>query len=130
MNVRSATSGVPATRPPKAVIGGWLSDEEGESFATYAAEIGIDTSALATLLIAREMSENGLGATRANGRSPPLLKGRRISARTARRDLRDRFRAHAAGFGMSSDSAAAAVFRAELEERWLGKVIGLHRESS
>jgi hypothetical protein len=113
----------------QAVIGGWLSDAEGGAFVQYAAEIGIDSAALATLLLVRELSEDGLCTIRTDGRITAVQKERRITARTVRHDLKERFRAHAAKHGLSSDAAAAAIFRTELGERWLGKCLGLTGES-
>ncbi|MBY8332388.1 hypothetical protein [Qipengyuania pacifica] len=114
----------------KSVIGGWLSEEEGATFAEYASQIGIDAAALATLLLMKELSEGKLGATRKPVINSPVRKGRRVTARTSRLDLKQRFNNHAAAHGLSSDAAAAAVFRTELQERWLGKCVGLFRESS
>lgn len=113
----------------KSVIGGWLSEEEGAAFAEYASQIGIDAAALATLLLIKELSEGKLGATRKPVINSPVRKGRRVTARTSRLDLKQRFQDHAAAHGFSSDAAATALFRTELQERWLGRCVGLSGES-
>ncbi|MEC9068126.1 MAG: hypothetical protein VX569_12695 [Pseudomonadota bacterium] len=113
----------------KSVIGGWLSEEEGAAFVEYASQIGIDSAALATLLLMRELSEGKLGPTRKGVISSPVRKGRRVTARTSRPDLKKRFHEHAAACGLSSDAAAAALFRKELKEKWLGRCVGIRGES-
>lgn len=110
-------------RPQKVVIGGWLSEADGDAFHAYALEIGIDSAALATLLIARELGQPRMADILDPATLTVVRKERRISARTAQTELKARFAEHAAMHGISSDGAAAAVFRAELKEKWLGKCV-------
>lgn len=109
----------------KVVIGGWLSEPDGDAFNAYALEIGIDSAALATLLIVRELNQPRMADILASEALTFVRKERRISARTARVELKARFAEHAAKYDASSDGAAAAVFRAELAEKWLGKCVGV-----
>lgn len=108
------------------VVGGWLSESEGVAFIEYASEIGVDSAALATILLMREINHDRLGSLLDREGGSPVHKDRRVSARAKHSGLKERFACHAAKCGVSSDAAAAAVFRAELRERWLGKCIGLH----
>lgn len=104
-------------------IGGWLSNSEGQAFAAYAAEIGIDSAALATILINREIQCANLPNLVGAGEKGQVHKGKRITARTKRTELKSLFATHAAKHGLSSDAAAATVFRAELNEKWLEKCL-------
>jgi hypothetical protein len=114
----------PEKRPQKVVIGGWLSKADGDAFHAYALEIGIDSAALATLLITRELRQRRMADILDPEALTVVRKERRISARTAQAKLKARFVEHAAMHGISSDGAAAAIFRAELREKWLGKCLG------
>lgn len=114
----------------RATIGGWLSKPQGKEFEAYAAEIGLDLAALATILIVKELNHDRLAGLVAPKPTSRTDKGRRISARTKQADLKRRFADHAAKHGLSSDAAASVLFRCELSERWLGKCLGLSGEST
>lgn len=99
---------------------GYLSSAEATDFREHAAGGGIDVSALANLLITRELRIGRL----------PNLKGRfsvhlppadrtKIVAYLRDRDTKQAFGAHAGAAGLRPTPAAALLFRAELEERWL-----------
>jgi len=111
------------------VIGGWLSEADGAEFADYASSLGIDCSALATLLLVRELAANRLEYMLASV-SAPYRKEKRVSARSVRLDLKARFSKHAKDNNVSCDAAAAAVFRTELAERWLIRCLLHEGESS
>ncbi len=107
------------------IVGAWLSEKEGVDFIDYAAQIGIDSTALATILLVRELNHDRL--TRLSGYlvDRPVRKERRVSARAKHSGFKERFAEHAMRHGLSSDAAAAAVFRAELREKWLSQCVGL-----
>ncbi|MEO1969123.1 MAG: hypothetical protein ABGW87_10475 [Sphingomonadaceae bacterium] len=111
-------------------IGGWLSKADGERFQALALEVGLDESALATILVVRELKVRFL----ASGcfeltRSKPV-KEKRITARPKRAELKVQFREYSKALGSSMDATAAALFRKEIAENWLGNIIGAHREST
>lgn len=108
-------------------IGGWLSKEDGKKFQDYADLVGLDLAALATLLIVRELNHDRLGALAEKGGSNP--KGKRITAASAKPDLKAQFSDHAEQYGLSSDAAASRLFRAELTEGWLSNCLGIAMES-
>jgi len=99
---------------------------EQAAFHSYAERFGLNMSAVAILLLARELRLRRL--THLCGRYPPekgaLLDGK-IIAYLHGRDLKEAFRLHAANAHMRPGPAAAAVFRAELTEQWLERVIGM-----
>jgi hypothetical protein len=106
-------------------IGGWLSKADGLAFAEYAAEIGIDLAALATILLVRELNHDRLGVLRPLSDAGHAEKGKRVSVRPKRSDLKEEFGQHALRHNLSPDAATSILFRAELRERWLGKCLGL-----
>lgn len=106
-------------------LGGWLTQAQGIEFESYAAEIGLDLAALATILVVRELNHDRLAALIAQGHAHPPIKDRRVSARTRQAEIKLRFADHARKHRLSPDAAASAVFRAELNERWLGKCLGI-----
>lgn len=108
----------------KGPIGGWLSVEEGVEFEAYANTLGIDLAALATILVVRELNCDNLSRLDSTGPRPRVSKGKRISARTKQADLKERFGLHALQRGIKPDSAASALFRAELSEHWLWTCLG------
>lgn len=111
-------------------IGGWLTLQQGFEFTEYATKIGIDQSALATILIVRELSRDRLSSLLLADSGKVPGKGKRVSARTRHADLKARFAVHAAKHGVSADAASATLFRAELSERWLAGVLGIEWESA
>lgn len=111
--------------PDRQVVGGWLTHVEGIAFAEYAYAIGIDEAALATILLVRELNSDRLSSLPERQTSRAVIKQKRVSAGAKQMGLKSRFAKHASKHGLSSDAAAAALFRAELRERWLGKCVGL-----
>lgn len=104
-------------------IGGWLSKEEGEQFQAIALAIGVDECALATILVVRELRVHSLTSRQKEFLLAKVTKGKRITARPRRSDLKEQFSAYAYSLGLSNDAAAAAIFRKEISENWLGNVI-------
>ncbi|WP_155006505.1 hypothetical protein [Sphingomonas hengshuiensis] len=89
----------------------------------YARELELSRPKLCALLILRSVRLDQLGSlNRDYARPEPKKKAIRITARVGK-ELKNRFTAAAARLGLGSDEAAAMVFRAELEERWLEKMI-------
>lgn len=114
-----------ARRVNREIVGGWLSEKEGVEFIEYAAEIGIDSNALATILLVRELNHDRLGTLPERFGDRPVRKERRVSARAKHSGFKERFAEHATRHAMSSDAAAATVFRAELREKWLRECVGM-----
>lgn len=111
-------------RGGREIVGGWLSEVEGVAFIEYASAIGIDSAALATILLVRELNHDRLSDLPDRLGDSAVRKDRRVTARAKHSGFRERFALHAAKHDLSSDAAAATLFRAELRERWLGKCIG------
>ncbi len=114
-----------------AQIIGYLTSAEAAAFREHAASGGLDASALANLLVARELQIGRL----------PDLKGRfdvdlssgertKITAHLRVEGTKQAFGAHAAAAGLKPSPAAALLFRAELEERWLSFCLSIKRLDS
>ena len=114
----------------RARIGGWLSVAEGLEFESYATQIGIDHSALATLLIVRELNRDNLSSLATRSGGVCCEKGRRVTASPKGTDWKARFADHARVHSMTPDAAASMIFRFELAEKWLAKELGVNRESN
>lgn len=111
-------------------IGGWLTKAEGEQFQALATRIGLDESALATILVVRELTIRSLAASPSKPDPGKVVKEKRITARPTRIGLKDQFRDYANLLGASMDATAAAIFRKEIAEDWLGNTIGITWESA
>jgi hypothetical protein len=99
---------------------------EQAAFHTYAEQFGLHVSTIASLLLARELRLKRLGELCEN--HPPekgiLLNGK-IVVYLHSDILKKAFKSHATDAQMRPGPAAATVFRAELAERWLERVIGM-----
>jgi hypothetical protein len=113
-----------------AQIIGYLTSAEAAAFQEHAASGGLDASGLANLLVARELRVGRL----------PDLKGRfdvdlpsgdrtKITAHQRGDATKKAFGAHSAAAGLKPSPAAALLFRAELEERWLSFCLGIKLDS-
>jgi len=103
-----------------AQILGYLSLEECDAFQAYAGELRLDRSALANLLIVRELRVRRLPGLKAKfDRDLPADRKTKITAHQGDPSTKDAFIAHSADCGMKPTRAAAILFRAELSERWL-----------
>jgi len=103
-------------------IGAWLSAEEGRAYAKYCKHLGLDESALATLLLTREVNTGRLHELKALQRAP-RLKAKRVTIRPQGAGLRERFVAHARANGVPMERAAALVLVAETHEKWLESLL-------
>jgi hypothetical protein len=103
-----------------AQILGYLALDEADDFQRYAAELRLDRTALANLLIVRELRSGRLGEllTRYD-RDLGGTENTKIVAHQADPATKVAFKAHAADFKLKPSRAAAILFRAELAEHWL-----------
>lgn len=105
-------------KPSNSLIGAWLSEEDGRAFGSYAHEFGLDESALATLLVVRELRIGRLKSI-AHTRAEKSDKSKRVTARPRQPEIGTAFANHALLHGLRSGQAAALLIRMELSEQWL-----------
>lgn len=99
---------------------GYVTPEERDAFEAYANDHGLDVTALANLLIARELRAKRLEQLLLKiGFGPALTVRTKIVAHTPTDATKAAFATRAAQAGVKPSRAAAILFRAELEERWL-----------
>lgn len=103
-------------------IGTWLSADDGDAYAEYCKGLGLDESALATLLLVREVNAGRLQELKALG-GLPRIKQKRVTIRPKGSGLREKFIAHAKANGLGMERAAALVLMAETREKWLQSVL-------
>ena len=103
-----------------AQIGCYLTEEEAEELSKYAAGMQIARPNVCVLLIQLELRRPRLSPLKAAA-PMPIVGGRtkRVTARIIDPSLKRAFDDHVKACGMKSDAAAAALFRAELEDRRL-----------
>ena len=110
---------------------GYVSPVERDAFEAYALDHGLDVTALANLLIARELKAQRLEQLLLNiGRGPALTVRAKIVAHTPTDAIKSAFAARAEQAGVKTSRAAAILFRAELEERWLERHVLVSRIDS
>ena len=107
----------------KAPIYIYVTEDAKAEFATYAAEFGLDETALANLLIAREQRVGSLrglddAVLRLPGRTEKIVA--RIPAERHRA-----FESTAKDLGFKVSEAGALLVSLELQLRWLDRSIGL-----
>ena len=95
-----------------------MSEADGRAFGSYALELGLDESALATLLIVRELRVGRLQAI-AETRIAKSDKGKRVTARPRQPEIETAFASHALSVGLRPGQAAALLIQTELSEHWL-----------
>jgi len=100
-------------------ITGYLPRQEAEAFQVYAASLGIDKSALANLLILRELKRGRLPSLAKFLHDEPRSECVKITAHVADERTKSSFKAAAGRQGLKPGAAAAILFRAEISERWL-----------
>lgn len=101
-------------------IGCYLSPEEAEQLDEYARGLELSRPKLCILLVGRELRCNRLGTLRDNAYSTiGKSTGVRVTTRPIHAHVKTAFTEHVGSVGLGSDEAAAIVFRAELDERWL-----------
>ena len=104
-------------------ITGYLPRDDAERFRSYAVELGIDKSALANLLIHRELQLGRLAGLRQHQHSEPRARCTKVTAHLADSAIKLAFNAAAQQVGLVPGAAASILFRAELSERWLARSI-------
>ncbi|MFN4175544.1 hypothetical protein [Phenylobacterium sp.] len=99
---------------------GYVTPAERDAFRAYAQGMGLDATALANLLIARELRAKRL-ATQAPASTAAGAMAERVKivAHVPTEAIKAAFAAYAAQTGMKPSRLAALLFRMELEERWL-----------
>lgn len=108
----------------RSIIGAWLSADDGHAFSSYAQSLGLDESALATLLLVRELQLKRLANT-SEKRLDAAGKVKRVSARPRNPAVESAFAAHAKSVGLRPGRAASILYLAELSERWLERALCL-----
>lgn len=103
-----------------AQIIGYLTEADRIRFQAYAQALGLDASALANLLIIRELRLARLsGLAQHFDQEAPIASRTKVTAHLPVAATKAAFAALAAKARMKPTRAAAVLFRAELEERWL-----------
>lgn len=100
-----------------------LTPTEGADLRTYAEGLELSRRRLCGLLIVRELRLNRIGELSARH---PGSGSRRNSSRVTARvsaSTKASFAKHVKAAIVGSDDAAAAIFRAELEEKWLSNAV-------
>ena len=99
---------------------GYVTPDDRDRFEAYAVAYGLHVTALANLLIARELRTRRLTKLQQAFDAPrPLPSRSKIVAHTPDVATKKAFTAWAHAVGMKPSRAAAILFRAELEEQWL-----------
>ena len=99
----------------------YVSGTERERFSSYAAEFGLDVTALSNLLLVRELRVGLLSTLAPKGRGGDR-KSEKITAHMPDNRHED-FLARAKQNGLSMSEAGAMLVLAELEKRWLEKSV-------
>lgn len=98
---------------------GYVTPDERDRFEAYARTHGLHVTALANLLIARELRAGRLSGLLKRFDVRPLPARTKIVAHTPDVATKEAFALRAASVGVKPSRAAAVLFRAELHERWL-----------
>ena len=93
---------------------------EARKFKDYAKALGIDESALANLLLARELFRKEL---QNHYTIPDQPCTKTITAHVKSPQFKDEFASYASTLNLSQRTAAGAVFCQELKEQWLAKEV-------
>ncbi len=128
-----ACSSPPSSKPsdPLAQIIGYLTEADRARFQAYAQALGLDVSALANLLIIRELKLARLsGLAGRFDQETPASSRTKVTAHLPVADTKAAFAALAARAGMKPTRAAAVLFRTELEERWLESSVAVNQIDS
>lgn len=105
-------------------IGGYLQPDEHIRFKTYAAEFCLSESALANLLLVREIQIKRLKDLKDKYLAGAPSESRaRVTAHQPDEVMKIAFEARCSEEGLKPDQAASIVYRAELDERWLERSI-------
>jgi hypothetical protein len=107
-----------------AQIGGYLQPDEHAKFKAYANEFGLSESALANLLLVREIRVRRLRDLKGKySASTPSESRERVTAHSSDPALKTAFALVCSEEGLKPDQAASILFRAELSDGWLGQAI-------
>lgn len=98
---------------------GYVTPDERDRFEAYARTHGLHITALANLLIARELRAGRLSDLIERFDIRPLPARTKIVAHTPDAATKEVFAFRAKEAGVKPSRAAAVLFRAELHERWL-----------
>jgi hypothetical protein len=101
-----------------------LSREIRKRFEQYAAEIGLDASELARLLIVRAMRrQRNLGPPMNSAKIQARGVQRKLTAHFHQQENVDEFDRYALAMGLRRAAAAKLIFENELDERWLAHAL-------
>lgn len=107
-----------------AQIGGYLTPLEHDDFKSYSIQFCLSESALANLLLVRELRLQRLHNLKSKYLSrAPSDSRQRVTAHQPNAELKTAFEARSIEEGLKPDQAASILYRAELDERWLEKSI-------
>jgi hypothetical protein len=98
---------------------GYLLPEECEEFNAYAGSMNLNSSAVANLLIVRELRLRRLPELEHYQRDHPRAECAKIVGHQSNDRAKRAFTAHAESCGLKPTAAAERLFRAELKEHWL-----------
>lgn len=114
-----------------AQIIGYLAPEEVEAFQRYAGELNVDATALANLLILRELHFRRV--VELSSKFDRGLVGRetaKIIAHQKNGSTKALLQTYAESLGMKPSRIAAIIFRAEITEQWLAKAVESELDSA
>lgn len=101
-----------------------LSQEIRKAFELYAAEVGLDASELARLLILRAMRrKRRLPLVTKMARAEVRVTQWKLTAHFHRQEDIDEFDRYAAANGLRRAAGAKLIFETELNERWLAHAL-------
>jgi hypothetical protein len=104
---------------------GYLTARERADFRAYAREHELHATALGRLLMVRELRLRRLPDLLRAHSDQPTPRRKKVTVHLANPALKLAFAELASNAGASPSAAAAAVFRAELTEKWLSRAIRL-----
>jgi hypothetical protein len=108
----------------EAQIGCYLLRAEADALTAYARSLELSRPKLCALLVLRAVRAPKLAVLYEHQRGSESKRGAvRVTTRVDDHEVKRRFATAAAAAGLGSDDAAAIVFRAELDERWLENAI-------
>jgi hypothetical protein len=100
----------------------YVTGTDHEQFTKYAWDFGLDATALANLLLTRELRIGRLTGLRSLVPQRGDLRGAKVTAHLSR-DRRVAFATRAKSCGLSLSKAGAILILAELKEHWLKKAV-------
>jgi hypothetical protein len=107
-----------------AQIGGYLQPDEHARFKAYANGLGLSESALANLLIVREIRCKRLRVLKGKYLTgTPSESRQRVTAHRSDAVMKSAFLTRSGEEGLKPDQAASILYRAEISERWLEQAI-------